>query len=211
MNASGKSSLMKATGVAVILAQCGCYVPAARLRISPFRSIFTRILSTDNLWAGLSSFAVEMTELAEALRRADPWSLVLGDEVCSGTESMSAMALVGGALEWLQLHGSRFIFATHLHGLQQVATVTALKGLKVWHLRVRHDPATDRLIYDRTLHPGAGSSLYGLEVARAMGIPFEVLQSAHQIRRSLAGEKTEAEATTSAWNTAVQRRACEIC
>ena len=211
MNASGKSSLMKATGIAVLLAQCGCYVPATKFRISPFRSIFTRILSTDNLWAGLSSFAVEMTELAEALRRADPWSLVLGDEVCSGTESMSAMALVGGALQWLETHGSRFIFATHLHGLQQLPTVTALKGVKVWHLRVRHDPATDRLIYDRTLHPGAGSSLYGLEVARAMGIPFKVLESAHQIRRSLAGEKTEAEATTSAWNAGVQRRACEVC
>jgi DNA mismatch repair protein MutS len=211
MNASGKSSLMKATGIAVILAQCGCYVPAASLRISPFRSIFTRILSTDNLWAGLSSFAVEMTELAEALRRSDPWSLVLGDEVCSGTESMSAMALVGGALHWLETRGSRFIFATHLHGLQQIPVVTALKALKVWHLRVRHEPATDRLIYDRTLHPGAGSSLYGLEVARAMGIPFEVLESASQIRRSLTGEKTEAEATGSAWNAAVQRRACEVC
>jgi 5-methylcytosine-specific restriction endonuclease McrA len=44
-----------------------------------------------------------------------------------------------------------------------------------------------------------------------MGIPFEVLESAHQIRRTLAGEKTEAEATTSAWNAGVQRRACEVC
>ncbi|NDG73728.1 MAG: hypothetical protein EBY32_20960, partial [Proteobacteria bacterium] len=81
MNASGKSSLMKAVGIATILAQCGCFVPATRFRFTPFRSIFTRILNTDNLWAGLSSFAVEMTELAEILRRADPWSLVLGDEV----------------------------------------------------------------------------------------------------------------------------------
>jgi DNA mismatch repair protein MutS len=207
MNASGKSSLMKATGIAVILAQCGCYVPATKLRLSPFRSLFTRILSTDNLWAGLSSFAVEMTELAEALRRADPWSLVLGDEVCSGTESMSAMAIVGGALQWLEKHGSRFIFATHLHGLP----TEALAVTKVWHLRVRHDPVTDRLTYDRTLHCGPGSSLYGLEVAKAMGLPMEVLQTAHQIRRSLTGETTAAAAPTSDWNAAVQRRACELC
>ena len=207
MNASGKSSLMKATGIAVILAQCGCYVPATKLRLSPFRSLFTRILSTDNLWAGLSSFAVEMTELGEALRRADPWSLVLGDEVCSGTESMSAMAIVGGALQWLEKHGSRFIFATHLHGLP----VAALAATKVWHLRVRHDPVMDRLTYDRTLHPGSGSSLYGLEVAKAMGLPMEVLQTAHEIRRSLTGEATAATAPTSDWNAAVTRRACEIC
>jgi DNA mismatch repair protein MutS len=207
MNASGKSSLMKATGIAILLAQCGCYVPATKLKLSPFRSIFTRILSTDNLWAGLSSFAVEMTELAEALRRADPWSLVLGDEVCSGTESMSAMALVGGALQWLEKHGSRFIFATHLHGLP----TAALKATKVWHLRVRYDAAADRLIYDRTLHPGSGNSLYGLEVAKAMGIPLEVLEKAHEIRRSLTGETTVATAPTSEWNAAVQRRVCELC
>ena len=207
MNASGKSSLMKATGIAVLLAQCGCYVPATKLRLSPFRSLFTRILSTDNLWAGLSSFAVEMTELGEALRRADPWSLVLGDEVCSGTESMSAMAIVSGALQWLEKHGSRFIFATHLHGLP----VASLAATKVWHLRVRHDPVTDRLTYDRTLHPGPGSSLYGLEVAKAMGLPMEVLQTAHDIRRSLTGETTATAAPTSDWNAAVQRRVCEIC
>jgi DNA mismatch repair protein MutS len=146
-----------------------------------------------------------MTELAEALKRADPWSLVLGDEVCSGTESMSGMGLVGGSLQWLEKRGSRFIFATHLHGLPTAALVKT----KIWHLRVRHDMATDRLIYDRTLHPGSGSSLYGLEVAKAMGIPMEVLETAHEIRRSLTGESVEGVA--SSWNAAVQRRACEIC
>ncbi len=210
MNASGKSSLMKAVGIATLLAQCGCFVPASRFRFTPFRSLFTRILNTDNLWAGLSSFAVEMTELAEILRRADPWSLVLGDEVCSGTESMSAMSLVGASLKHLSKQGARFIFATHLHGLQDICEVAALP-LKVWHLQVRCDPKTQRLVYDRTLHPGAGSSLYGLEVAKAMAIPFEVLESAHAIRKALVGMATEEAAPLSDWNTAVQRRVCESC
>lgn len=211
MNASGKSSLMKAVGIATILAQCGCFVPATTFTFTPFRALFTRILNTDNLWAGLSSFAVEMTELAEILRRADPWSLVLGDEVCSGTESMSAMALVGASLEHLAGRGARYIFATHLHGLQSIPSVAGLKGLKVWHLQVRFDPRAQRLVYDRTLHPGAGSSLYGLEVAKAMAIPFEVLESAHKIRRELVGSKTEQEAPGSGWNSALQRRVCEKC
>jgi DNA mismatch repair protein MutS len=211
MNASGKSSLMKAVGVATILAQCGCYVPATTFQFSPFRALFTRILNTDNLWAGLSSFAVEMTELADILRRADQWSLVLGDEVCSGTESMSAMALVGASLEHLSSRRARYIFATHLHGLQSIPTVAAIKGLKVWHLQVRYDLKTQRLVYDRTLHSGAGSSLYGLEVARAMAIPFDVLESAHKIRKELVGVKSEQEAPLSPWNSAVQRRACEKC
>ena len=211
MNASGKSSLMKAVGIATILAQCGAYVPATRFEFSPFRSIFTRILNKDDLWAGLSSFAVEMTELSDILNRATEHSLVLGDEVCSGTESMSAMALVGASLQHLSRRSAKYIFATHLHGLQEIPIVAELPGLKVWHLRVRHDLATDRLIYDRTLHPGAGSSLYGLEVAKAMMIPFDVLETAHAIRKRLAAQKTETEAPGSTWNTAVQRRACEIC
>jgi DNA mismatch repair protein MutS len=210
MNASGKSSLMKAVGIATILAQCGCYVPASSFKFTPFRSLFTRILNTDNLWAGLSSFAVEMTELAEILRRADPWSLVLGDEVCSGTESMSAMSLVGASLEHLSKRKARFIFATHLHGLQDIPVIATLP-LKVWHLQVRSDPVTQRLVYDRTLHPGAGSSLYGLEVAKAMAIPFEVLESAHAIRKSLVGVSTEKDAPLSDWNRAVQRLTCEAC
>jgi DNA mismatch repair protein MutS len=202
---------MKAVGVATILAQCGCYVPATTFQFSPFRALFTRILNTDNLWAGLSSFAVEMTELADILRRADQWSLVLGDEVCSGTESMSAMALVGASLEYLSSRRARYIFATHLHGLQSIPTVAALKGLKVWHLQVRYDLKTQRLVYDRTLHSGAGNSLYGLEVARAMAIPFDVLESAHKIRKELVAVKSEQEAPLSPWNSAVQRRACEKC
>jgi DNA mismatch repair protein MutS len=211
MNASGKSSLMKAVGIATILAQCGAYVPATRFEFTPFRSIFTRILNKDDLWAGLSSFAVEMTELSDILTRATEHSLVLGDEVCSGTESMSAMALVGASLQHLSRRKAKYIFATHLHGLQEVPLVASLPSLKVWHLRVHHDLLTDRLVYDRTLHPGAGSSLYGLEVAKAMMIPFDVLETAHAIRKTLVGQKTETDAPVSAWNTAVQRRVCEVC
>jgi len=211
MNASGKSSLMKAVGIATILAQAGCYVPARRFEFCPFFSIFTRILNRDDLWAGLSSFAVEMTELVDILKRAGPQSLVLGDEVCSGTESASAMSIVGAAIGHLASRGAKYIFATHLHGLQSVQEVAEIKSLQVWHLRVRHDPVKDLLIYERTLHPGAGSSLYGLEVAKAMGLPFDVLETAHTIRRRITGKVSDTEAATSTWNAAVTRRACEVC
>jgi DNA mismatch repair protein MutS len=211
MNASGKSSLMKAVGISVLLAQAGCYVPALRFEFTPFYSVFTRILNKDDLWAGLSSFAVEMTELVDILKRAGPQSLVLGDEVCSGTESASAMSIVGASIGHLSRSGSKYIFATHLHGLQSVPEVAEVAGLQVWHLRVRHDPIKDTLIYDRTLHPGPGSSLYGLEVAKAMGLPFDILETAHGIRRRLTGQVNDEEAAASSWNTAVTRRACEIC
>ena len=211
MNASGKSSLMKAVGISVLLAQAGCYVPATCFRFSPFKSLYTRILNTDNIWAGLSSFAVEMTEMREIFERADESSLVLGDELCSGTESISATALVGAGLKWLHDRKVKFIFATHLHGILTIPSVSSLSGLRVWHLKVRYEPSTDKLIYERTLNDGPGSSLYGLEVARAMNIPDEVLRLALSIRQDILGISTHEDAPKSQWNSALQRRVCEIC
>jgi DNA mismatch repair protein MutS len=196
-------------GIAVILAQAGCPVPARSFKFSPFQSLFTRILNTDNLWSGLSSFAVEMTELREIVGRAGPRSLVLGDELCSGTESVSATALVGASLQYLHERGVRFIFATHLHGLAPI--IKDLNGMKVWHLKVRYDSAADRLIYERTLTPGAGSSLYGLEVARAMNLPADLIDRAMAIRRGLLGTGTDVDAPLSQWNPLLQRRVCERC
>ena len=184
MNASGKSSLMKALGLAVLLAQAGFPVPATSLRLAPFTAIFSRILGNDNLWAGLSSFAVEMTEFREILQFADSFSLVLGDELCSGTESLSATALVAAGVETLAERGAKFLFATHLHELATLLPATTVKAV---HLKVHYDAATDVLVYDRSLAPGSGSALYGLEVCRALDLPTAYLDRATVIRKQLAG------------------------
>jgi DNA mismatch repair protein MutS len=183
MNASGKSSLMKALGLCTIMAQAGFPVPATAFRLAPFTAIFTRILGNDNLWAGLSSFAVEMTEFREILQFADERSLVLGDELCSGTESLSATALVAAGVETLAARGSKFVFATHLHELAALLP----ESVKAMHLKVHYDAAADLLIYDRTLAPGSGSALYGLEVCRALDLPKDYLDRAIVLRKQLAG------------------------
>ena len=211
MNASGKSSLMKSIGIAVHLAQTGCYVPATSFELAPYRSLFTRILNQDNLWAGLSSFAVEMTEMRDILRAADQRTLVLGDELCAGTESVSAKALVAAGIEWLAERGSSYVFATHLHGLTDVLPPPETISLKVWHLKVSTDPFTGRLVYHRNLEPGSGSSLYGLEIAKAMDVPLAFLDKAHQIRRRLLGTVAFQEAPRSSWNSGVTRHTCELC
>jgi DNA mismatch repair protein MutS len=210
VNASGKSSLMKAVGIATILAQAGSFVPAESMRIRPYDAAFSRIWSHDNLWAGLSSFAVEISELRDILAQATDKSLVLGDEVCSGTESMSATALVASTLEHLDEKGCHFMFATHLHDLMKVPRLLPRPGIAVWHLRVQRTPE-GKLIYDRTLQAGSGSCTYGLEVARAMGIPLKLLDRAHEIRRALGGEVAATDAPKSLWNPNIQRKACEVC
>lgn len=211
MNASGKSSLMKSIGVSVLLAQAGSFVPATLFKLKPFKSILTRILNQDNLWAGLSSFAVEISELRDIFQKADEQSLVLGDELCSGTESVSATSLVAAGIKHLHDKRSRFVFATHLHDLNKIPDISALPSLGIWHLRVHYDVASDKLIYDRTLHRGPGSTLYGLEVARAMHLPYEILKQASAYRRHLLGETSLEESDTSSWNSLVVRKECEVC
>jgi DNA mismatch repair protein MutS len=208
VNASGKSSLMKATGIAVILAQAGSFVPATSMSLRPYDAAFSRIWTHDNIWAGLSSFAVEVTELSDILRLATDKSLVLGDEVCSGTESSSATALVAATIEALQAKRTHFMFATHLHDLLKVPGLC--EKVAIWHLRVITQP-NGKLVYDRSLQPGSGSSSYGLEVAKAMGLPFEIIQRAHEIRRGIEGTVTIQDAPKSRYNSQIQRRVCEMC
>jgi len=191
MNASGKSSLMKALGLCVLLAQCGMPVPASACRLAPFSAIFTRILGNDNLWAGLSSFAVEMTEFREILQFADERTLVLGDELCSGTESLSATALVAAGVEVLVGRGTKFVFATHLHELATLPDIAGLRGVKAVHLKVHYDATADRLVYDRHLAPGSGSALYGLSKSVGLWTCRRVIWTAPRLfaRRWRAGRR----------------------
>ena len=211
LNASGKSSLMRAVGLAVLLAQGGSFVPCSGMTLAPFASLHTRIINTDNLWMGLSSFAVEMSEMREIFREAGPRSLVLGDELCSGTETTSATALVAAGLKGLLKRGARFLFATHLHGLSSIPEVVGDQRLKIWHLHVEYDKMKDKLVYHRTLREGSGSSLYGLEVAKAMRIPDDILEDAILFRKRLAGEAELSESVGSSWNSGIIKYKCNIC
>ena len=210
VNASGKSSLMKALGISILLAQAGSFIPADSFVLRPYDAAFSRIWSHDNVWAGLSSFAVEVGELRDILQLATERSLVLGDEVCSGTESLSATALVASTLEHLDDLGAHFIFATHLHGLLQVPGLLPRPGIGVWHLRVQRDNS-GKLVYDRNLQEGSGSSSYGLDVAKAMGLPLTLMERAFAIRRGLEGSISLSEAPRSSWNTQIARERCEVC
>jgi DNA mismatch repair protein MutS len=210
MNASGKSTLMKATGIAILLAQAGCFVPATEMILRPFKSIYTRILNQDNLFSGLSSFAVEMSELRDILVNANQNTLVLGDELCSGTESTSAQALVSAGIQYLCEKNAKFIFATHLHDIPNVIDVKLL-CVEVWHLHVDYDPISKVLKYDRSLRKGSGSSLYGLEVARAMDLPFAFIEQALKNRHVIDGSTDVTKAKNSTWNASIIRKECENC
>ena len=168
-NASGKSSLMKAVGLNIVMAQAGMFVPAAQFIFKPYRYLFTRINNNDNIFKGESSFAVEMSELRNILKRTDTSSLILGDELCSGTESISALSIFAASVDFLNKKKSSFIFATHLHELCKMKLIHDLQeSVKMFHLKVIYNKETDSLVYNRTLTEGSGEAIRGLEVCKAL-------------------------------------------
>ena len=211
-NASGKSSLMKAIGINIILAQSGHYVACKKLVYRPFNSIFTRINNNDNIFKGESSFAVEMSELRSILKRADEHSLVLGDELCAGTESTSALSIFSSSVYMLEKRNVSFMFATHLHELCNIPRILELDRVKMFHLKVIYNKDTGILVYDRKLEPGNGPAMYGLEVCKAMNMDTEFLIVAEEIRKNLLGINHKIlDTKNSRYNSNVYIHDCEIC
>jgi DNA mismatch repair protein MutS len=184
-NASGKSTWQKSIGINIIMAQAGLYVPASSFEYYPFKSLFARIIGNDDIYKGLSSFAVEMLELRNILKRADNMSLVLGDEISHGTESTSGLAIVASAVKILSQRDTKFIFATHLHKLSSLPDIIELENVKHFHLKVIFNEEKRQIIYDRKLDSGPGNSIYGLEVARAMDMSTEFINIANKIRKDI--------------------------
>lgn len=211
INGSGKSSLAKAIGLNIIMAQMGMYVAATKFEYYPFKTIFTRISDGDNIFKGYSSFAVEMNDLRGLIRYGDKWSLVLGDEVCKGTENVSAVSIVAASLQHFVERGVKFIFATHLHQLPKLGCIKELgSAIKVKHLSVTYQDG--EIIYGRRLLEGQGSSIYGLEVAKHIIHNDQFILNAERIRKQLMGVGTKLlEEKSSKYNADLYVDQCEIC
>lgn len=219
VNAVGKSSLMKSLGLAVIMAQAGMYVAASAFQYRPFKYLFTRILGNDNLYAGLSSFEVEMKEFKVILKYANADSLLLCDEVCRGTVMEDGTALVASALEILSRRQVKFLSATHLHNLTAMDCIKKLDNVRFYHLLVERDPANpEKLIYTRKLQPGSGPSSYGILVAQSMNMDMEFIKRAQEIRTMIGNTQasmhtciTDAAIGASKYNRDKVVAMCEVC
>jgi DNA mismatch repair protein MutS len=185
LNSSGKSTLMKATGLCIIMAQSGLFVPASSFYYSPYYALYTRITGNDNIFRGLSSFSLEMVELNSILKRADQNTLIIGDEVCRGTEHVSGNAIVAAAIIKLSQVKSSFIFATHLHEIMTVEKIKQLTNVQPFHLEVTYNESTETLEYDRILKEGTGESVYGITVARFIIQDKQFMDIATEIKNEL--------------------------
>jgi DNA mismatch repair protein MutS len=192
-NMAGKSVYLRQTGLIVILAQMGAWVPARSARIGVIDRVFTRVGAQDNLARGQSTFLVEMVEAASILNNVTPRSLVLLDEVGRGTSTFDGLAIAWAVVE--DLHdravGAKVLFATHFHELTQLAG--RLPGVRNFHVAVRE--WNDEIVFLHKVRPGGTDRSYGIQVARLAGLPLPVIARAKSL---LARFEEQGQATAEA-------------
>ncbi|BAK85043.1 DNA mismatch repair protein MutS [Komagataeibacter medellinensis] len=185
-NMAGKSTFLRQTALAVILAQAGLPVAAASMRIGVVDRLFSRVGAADDLARGRSTFMVEMTETAAILNQAGPRSLVVVDEIGRGTSTLDGLAIAWAVLE--TLHSTlrcRAIFATHFHELAELSD--SMPRLTPHTMSVREWKG--QVIFQHEVVPGSARRSWGVHVARLAGVPEPVVRRAGRLLSMLEKER----------------------
>ncbi|HVJ63879.1 MAG TPA: DNA mismatch repair protein MutS [Bdellovibrionota bacterium] len=177
-NMAGKSTLMRQTGLLLLLAQIGLPVPAESMSFAPCDGFYSRMGASDKILEGDSTFMVEMKETAQILAEATSQSLVLIDEIGRGTSTQDGLAIAHALLEHIHHHlGACTIFATHYHELSDL--VPTLPRAQNASMEIREWKG--ELIFLRKLVPVAAASSHGIYVAELAGLPRDVLGRAREL------------------------------
>ncbi|MCQ2279244.1 MAG: DNA mismatch repair protein MutS [Bacteroidales bacterium] len=183
-NMSGKSALLRQTALIVLMAQMGCYVPAASAKIGIIDKIFTRVGASDNISTGESTFMVEMNETASILNNVSDRSLVLLDEIGRGTSTYDGVSIAWSIAEYLHehpLYRAKVLFATHYHELNDMAS--QFPRIKNYHVTVKE--INNKILFLRKLEEGGSEHSFGIHVARMAGMPKSVLKRAEEVLAQL--------------------------
>jgi DNA mismatch repair protein MutS len=178
----GKSTFLRQCALIALMAQAGCFVPAARAKVGLVDRLFSRVGASDNLARGRSTFMVEMVETAAILAQATPCSLVILDEIGRGTSTYDGLAIAWAVVE--AMHDevrARTLFATHYHELTRLAG--RLDRLSLHHVRAREWKGDLVLLHE--VAEGAADRSYGIAVARLAGLPPAVVGRAKSVLAKL--------------------------
>lgn len=191
-NMAGKSALLRQTGLIVLMAQMGCFVPAKEAKIGLVDKIFTRVGASDNLSSGESTFMVEMNETASILNNLTPKSLILLDEIGRGTSTYDGISIAWAIAEYLHTQpGARAktLFATHYHELNDLSN--SFPRIKNFNVSVKE--INNKVIFLRKLVPGGSEHSFGIHVAKMAGMPAKLVNRANEILKRLEQERTGGE------------------
>jgi len=181
-NMAGKSTYMRQTALIVLLAQLGGFVPAESARIGVVDKLFTRIGASDDLAAGMSTFMVEMTEMAEILGEATSRSLIILDEVGRGTATYDGMSIAEAVFE--HIHDTiraRTLFATHYHELTTLPQRLPLS----FNLSVAVAQHGESIVFLHQIVERPADRSYGIQVAQTAHLPESVTERAKEILKLL--------------------------
>ena len=172
-NTGGKTVLLKAIGLLCMMAQAGVPAPVGAMsRLPVFDDLFADVGDEQSIEASLSTFSAHLKNLGEILRSATPASLVLIDELGSGTDPAEGAALGGSILETLTVRGTLTLSTTHLGQLKLLATdVVGVVNASLQFDAVQLAP-TYRLL------KGVPGRSYGLSIARRLQLPEAVIARA---------------------------------
>ena len=190
-NMAGKSTYMRQTALIALMAQMGSFVPARSADMSIVDRVFTRIGASDDLSGGMSTFMVEMSEVAAILRSATSRSLIILDEVGRGTSTYDGMAVARAVVEYCANRrklGAKTMFATHYHEL--TALEGQIEGVKNYNISAKK--RGDDIIFLRKIVPGGTDDSYGIEVAKLAGVPDPVIKRARVILAELTEDRPSA-------------------
>ena len=186
-NMAGKSTFLRQVALISLMAQIGSFVPATAARLPIFDRIFTRVGARDDLAGGMSTFMVEMTEVAAILARATKNSLIVLDEIGRGTSTYDGVSIAQAVIEYLHNHPrlrAKTIFATHYHEL----TALADRYPRVRNFNVAVSEQNGNVVFLRQITPGGSDRSYGIYVGRLAGLPDAVTRRAEEILASLEAD-----------------------
>ncbi|KAF9201562.1 DNA mismatch repair protein msh6, partial [Haplosporangium sp. Z 27] len=179
-NMGGKSTLLRQTCVAIIMAQLGCYVPAEKCRLTTFDRIFTRIGANDNILAGQSTFMVELSETSKILAEATERSMVILDELGRGTSTFDGYAIAYSVLHELSTRiGCLGLFSTHYGTLTTEFVRDPNVALK--HMACQVDQENREVTFLYKLIDGVCEKSYGMNVAHMAGVPRKIVDRAEEM------------------------------
>lgn len=188
-NMSGKSAILRQTGLIVLMSQIGSFVPAQEATIGWVDKIFTRVGASDNLSSGESTFMVEMNETASIMNNLSSRSLILLDEIGRGTSTYDGISIAWSIAEYIHNHPSaraRTLFATHYHELNEMAA--ALPRVRNYNVSIKE--VGNKVIFLRKLVPGGSEHSFGIHVARMAGMPPTIVERATEILKKLEKERS---------------------
>lgn len=188
-NMAGKSTFLRQTGLIVLMAHMGCFVPASEAKIGVIDRLFTRVGASDNLAFGLSTFMVEMLETAKIVHGATSRSLILLDEIGRGTSTYDGLSLAWAIAEHIQdrrILGARTLFATHYHEMTDLEKFR--EGVQNLTVAVKEDK--DHVIFLRKITPGKAARSYGIHVGKLAGLPSSLIARAEEVLAQLEQESS---------------------